>query len=88
MDVKNRAKAERMKANLKNGSGSTFVKVKECPFCGSGVLTSLSHKGIRFFDCTGCGLKASFQASEEESLNLWESRIGECETQDEEEEKR
>ena len=72
MDVKQRSKAERMNVNLKRTS--SFTKVKECPFCGGGVLTTLSYSGIRFFDCTGCGLKASFQASAEESLELWKSR--------------
>lgn len=75
MDVKQRSKAERMNVNLKRSSN--FVKVKECPFCGSGVLTTLSHNGIRFFDCTGCGLKASFQATPEEGLKLWKNRVNE-----------
>lgn len=35
-----------MNVNLKRTSN--FVKVKECPFCGSGVLTTLSYSGIRF----------------------------------------
>lgn len=74
MYTKQRHKAQRMNLNLARSGGLNFVKVKECPFCGGGVLTSVSYKGIRFFDCSSCGLKASFPASPEESLKLWELR--------------
>lgn len=72
MDVKQRSKAERMNMNLRRNSG--FVRVKECPFCGGTVVTMVSHRGTRFFDC---GLKASFQVTPEESLELWQSRVNE-----------
>ena len=75
MDVKQRSKSERMNMNLRRNSG--FVRVKECPFCGGTVVTMISHRGTRFFDCGGCGLKASFLADPDESLELWKKRVNE-----------
>ena len=75
MKVKQRSKSERMNKNLRRNSG--FVRVKECPFCGGTVVTMISHIGKRFFDCGGCGLKASFLADPDESLELWKKRVNE-----------
>ena len=73
MDVKQRSKAERMHRHYSNLKKDK--KVKECPFCGYLVLTRVSGKGKRFFDCPQCGATITFtNADAEESLELWESR--------------
>lgn len=75
MKVKQRSKSERMNKNLRRNDG--FVSVKKCPFCGETVITTVSYRGTRFFDCYGCGLKASFIADPDESLELWKKRVNE-----------
>ena len=72
MDVKSRRKAEH--ENKTNGNGA-FVRVKECPFCGSIVLTRIARSGIRFFDCPFCGASVTFKgANSQESIALWGRR--------------
>lgn len=75
MDVKSRRKAEHK--NKTDGNGA-FVRVKDCPFCGSIVMTRIARSGTRFFDCPCCGASVTFRgANEQESIALWECRDAE-----------
>lgn len=72
MDVKSRRKAEH--ENKTSGNGA-FVRVKDCPFCGSIVMTRIARSGTRFFDCPLCGASVTFkEANSQESIALWERR--------------
>ena len=71
MDVKNRRRGERKAEN----NPRQYIRVKECPFCGTEAVSRVSGSGQRFFDCFKCGASVIFKFSDEgESLILWENR--------------
>lgn len=74
MEVKSRGSAQKMKKKAPDGKITRLSK--PCPFCGTPVLSDVSHQGVRFFSCGYCGAKTSFQYSDElEALELWENRV-------------